>query len=167
MKNDRGADGEGHKAESMSEFHLGIKILRLRFRYYRHSTYRRLRNGLPFLFWLLSLLLFAAVLVPSLFLHRLPILGQWPRVYSILGEVLYREVEPDSGLFLPVSGATVEMGTYTTETDAQGHFRLDFASLTSSQILLVVTANSNQTVWRLPFASDSTVHKITIRLDGR
>jgi hypothetical protein len=88
-----------------------------------------------FVLFLVSALLFLAVLVPAA-LHRLPVAAMWPQVLVLKGSVSrFAGGEHESE---PLSAAIIEIGGYRTSTDANGSFDLRFSSQTLVDIPVII-----------------------------
>lgn len=107
-------------------------------RYYSRTVLKRSGIYASYLLFVLALLLFFIVLVPSSCLRRTPLLSGWPKMLDLNGviEVRTNIRENESSNFL--AGATVKIGGYKTTTDEQGRFHLRFASTVSQGIPIVV-----------------------------
>lgn len=125
------------------------KECRLLFRYHTRSAWRWLLFTWPFILFTISIVLFLMILVPSAFLRRLPILGEWPRMLELHGRVLV--MDPVSGARVTVRGAVVEIGGYREVTDQDGRFQIAFVSPSIDDIPVLVRFSGQSDVTRVSF----------------
>ncbi len=105
----------------------------------------------PVILFVISLSLFLLVLIPNIFLHTLPIFGEWPRVLECDGSI-YIKTNTSGGIRQnALVGATIEIGGYKSITDQKGNFRIRFVTKSPTNIPLIIQWSNNAMIKRISF----------------
>jgi hypothetical protein len=123
-------------------------------KYYLRSISKRTLGLIPFLIFLLALLLFAVILLPSF--------GQRLRESSLLsfGQLTLRvagtvskKTKNASGVMSvrPVSGVVIESGGFRTTSNFAGAYELKFRSQQTQDIALIVRYDRREIIDRISF----------------
>jgi hypothetical protein len=103
-------------------------------------------------------------MIPNI-VHRLPLPSEdWPYVFDLKGSVIYLQNASDPNSLQPVFNAKVEAGGYQAFTDSEGHFSLRFVSLSSYDIPIVVTWNTDSKIERVTFDQGQFQQTVTFQL---
>ena len=128
-----------------------IKKYKILLRYYFRNFWRRLYYNLYLFLFVVSIFLFFSIMIPNIFLHQFPIIGEWPRVLELHGSILLENNETGSKELIRVSGATVEIGGYMSTTDNDGKFSIKFVSKSNINIPLIIQWLNTTTIKRVSF----------------
>jgi len=131
-----------------------IKKYKLIFKYCLRDFWKKIFTTWPIILFVISLVLFFLVLTPSIVLHRLPILGEWPNIFELYGSVLIETNDSNSSRFIGVTGTMVEIGGYKNMTDQEGKFHIKFVSKSSTNIPVIIQWSNKVVIKRVSFESN-------------
>ena len=131
--------------------HVRIKKYKMLFLYHFRYFWKKIYIRWPFILFVFSLVLFLSVLIPNIFLHKLPILGEWPMVLKLHGIVLIEMNHTNASSSVGVRGALIEIGGYKCVTDQEGKFQIKFVSKLSNNIPVIIQYSSKIIIKRVSF----------------
>lgn len=134
--------------------HIRIKKYKMLFSFHLRNFWKKIFTNWPIILFAISLVLFFLVLIPNIVLHRLPILGEWPRELELQGSVLIEINDTNSNKFIGVTGATIEIGGYKSRTDQKGKFYIKFVSKSSTNIPVIIQWSNKTVIKRVSFEAN-------------
>lgn len=143
------SNSEQDKSERKESWAIKYKRWRLRSGY-SWGVFKR-RINLAYILFFIAIFLFGLIMVPNA-AHRLPLPSEkFPYVFDLHGSIEYVQNASDPTSFQSARNAKLEVGGYTTFTDAQGQFSLRFVSLSRDDIPVIITWNNRNSIERLAF----------------
>ena len=143
-----------------------VKKYRMLLTYYLRDFWKRIFITWPVILFAVSLVLYLLILIPNTVLHRFPILGEWPRVLELDGNVLMEINEANHDKCLGVAGATVEVGGYNSITNRDGKFHIEFVSKSSTNIPVIIQYSNKTLIKRVSFEGNQFEKKVVFVLNG-
>ena len=135
-----------------SHMTYGPKIGRILFKYYLREAAKRLFGWLPFVLFLASFGLFATVFIPAIGQRLAHRLADQPEQFTLSGRVLFDATDATDTAPVLATDARIEIGGFTTTTDATGSYQLQFWTPQRQSVTVVLRFRGTTTIktLRLP-----------------
>ncbi|MCF0074435.1 hypothetical protein LZD49_28380 [Dyadobacter sp. CY261] len=124
---------------------MSTKKTKILARYYLN----RLRKKIPWsmLLYALSIFLFLSILIPN-FMKRLPIIGNWERIYTLTATIARKSVKQPKGDII------VEIGGHKVKSKIGDAFTLKFPSRHSKNIPMLIITKDTTFFERISFDNE-------------
>lgn len=135
-------------------FGLIIKKYILLLGYYRRNYWKNIYFSWSIVLFIISLLMFLSILTPNIVLHRLPMVGEWPRLLELDGSVVVELKDNNYSKFSGIAGVVIEIGGYKSTTDQEGNYHIKFTSETNSNIPVIIQWYNTTIIKKVSFESN-------------
>ena len=130
-----------------------FKAARIRTRYYLMDLAKHVLGPLPSVLFLLSFLLFAITIFPTTAQRLADRFANQPEQLTLSGRVYIRSATIEKNPSTPADSTRVEIGGFSTTTDATGSYHLSFWTSQRDNIAVVLRLGRITTVERLNLPS--------------
>ena len=130
-----------------------LKAALLLSKYYLRQVSKRTIGLVPFLLFLVSFCLFLVAFLPSIGQRLASNLARPPARITLTGQVFVERSGDQENALTSAEAAQVEIGAFTTTTDASGSYQLEFLTPRRDDIPVVIRFQGATTVERLNLPS--------------